>query len=74
MADKGIVEKLLWSIALPGFGQVLNGKLFKGIFLIGLEVVINIQSNLNKVIIYSFQGNIQAAIEKVDYAWLMFYP
>ena len=37
-------EVLLWSIAFPGFGQLLNGKYFKGIMLILLEVIINIQS------------------------------
>ena len=31
-------EKLLWSIALPGFGQMLNGKYVKGILLIILEL------------------------------------
>lgn len=74
MSKESRIEKVLWSIALPGFGQILNGKLLKGAFLIVLEVIINIQANLNKVIIYSFQGNIQAAIENTNYSWLMFYP
>jgi hypothetical protein len=68
------IEKVLWSIALPGFGQLLNGKFSKGLLLIVLEFLINVQSNFNKVIIYSFQGDIQAAIDHVDYEWLMFYP
>ena len=68
------IEKVLWSIALPGFGQLLNGNFFKGVLLIGLEFLINVQSNFNKVIIYSFQGDIQAAIDHVSYDWLMFYP
>lgn len=74
MSKEGRIEKVLWSIALPGFGQILNGKFLKGISLIGLEVLINVQSNLNQVIIFSFQGNIQAAIESANYGWLMFYP
>lgn len=74
MSKEGQIEKILWSIALPGFGQILNGQLFKGALLIGLEIVINVQANLNKVIIDSFQGNIKSAIENADYAWLMFYP
>lgn len=38
-------EKLLWSIALPGFGQLLNGKYLKEILLIVLEFSINVQSH-----------------------------
>ncbi|MFE8695928.1 hypothetical protein ACFYKT_06050 [Cytobacillus sp. FJAT-53684] len=67
-------EKLLWSIALPGFGQILNGKLIKGIILVFLEVLVNVQANFNEVIISSFHGEIEKAIGQADYQWLMFYP
>lgn len=67
-------EALLWSIALPGFGQFLTGKYLKGIVIIALEFIINVQGNFNKVIIYSFQGDIEVAIEQANYQWLMFYP
>lgn len=67
-------EVLLWSIALPGFGQLLNGKFMKGLLLIGLEFLINVQSNLNQVIISSFHGNITEAVAQAEYQWLMFYP
>ena len=67
-------EALLWSIALPGFGQFLNGKLIKGIVLVFLEILINVQANFNEVIISSFQGEIEKAIVQADYQWLMFYP
>jgi hypothetical protein len=67
-------EKLLWSIALPGFGQILNGKLIKGILIIFLEILINVQANFNEVIILSFHGEIVSAIEQTNYRWLMFYP
>jgi hypothetical protein len=68
------IEVLLWSIALPGFGQILNGKYLKGVLLIGLEFLINVQSNLNQVIILSFYGHINEAITQTNYQWLMFYP
>jgi hypothetical protein len=71
---KSKLEMLLWSIALPGFGQLLNQKYIIGIVLILLEIILNIQSNLNEVIILSFQGDIGAAIEETNYQWLMFYP
>ncbi len=67
-------EALLWSIALPGFGQFRNGKYVKGTLLILLEFAINVQSHLNLVIISSFHGNIRNAINQADYQWLMFYP
>jgi hypothetical protein len=68
------LEKLLWSIALPGFGQLLNKKYIKGFLFVILEVAINIESNLNTIIIYSFQGDIESAIRHTNYQWLMFYP
>ncbi|MFP3126287.1 hypothetical protein OH784_27125 [Ectobacillus funiculus] len=67
-------EKLLWSIALPGFGQLLNGKYLKGLIFIVLEVIINVQSHFNEVIYYSFNGEIEKAIDHTEYQWLMFYP
>ncbi|WP_174615301.1 hypothetical protein [Virgibacillus ihumii] len=68
------MEKLFWSIAFPGFGQLLNGRYIKGILLITLEFIINIQANFNEAILYSFQGDIQTAIMQANYGWLMFYP
>jgi hypothetical protein len=67
-------EKLLWSIALPGFGQLLNGKYLKGILFISLEFIINVQSHFNEIILHSFNGEIEEAIEHTKYQWLMFYP
>ncbi|WP_430788486.1 hypothetical protein VBD025_01100 [Virgibacillus flavescens] len=68
------LEKLLWSVALPGFGQLLNKKYVKGIVLIILEFVVNVMANFNQVIILSFHGEIQKAIEQTNYLWVMFYP
>ncbi|ALC81901.1 MULTISPECIES: hypothetical protein [Bacillus] len=70
----GAHEKLLWSIALPGFGQILNRKLIKGILFISLEFLVNIQANFNETIRLSFTGEIFQAIEQANYNWLMFYP
>lgn len=67
-------EALLWSIALPGFGQFLNGSVIKGIAFIILEFLVNVQSNFNLAIMYSFTGEINKAIEITDFQWLMFYP
>ncbi|MED3860758.1 hypothetical protein COJ92_25220 [Priestia megaterium] len=68
------LQKLLWSIAIPGFGQLLNRKIFKGIIFIFLEFVINYNSNLNTSIMLSFNGKVNEAIEVTNYQWLLFYP
>ncbi|MCQ6282124.1 hypothetical protein [Bacillus sp. EB600] len=68
------LEAILWSIALPGFAQILNQRLVKGIVFIFLEFLVNVNSHFNIVILYSFQGNIGDAIEATNYQWLMFYP
>lgn len=68
------LEAILWSIALPGFGQILNGHLLKGILFIILEIIINVRSLFNQVIMYSFLGDITGAYGTVNYQWLMFYP
>ncbi|SDJ24226.1 hypothetical protein [Alteribacillus bidgolensis] len=67
-------EILLWSVAFPGFGQILNRKFFKGFLFITLEFLINVQSNFNKVILLSIHGEIEKAIQQANYRWLMFYP
>ncbi len=67
-------EKLLWSIALPGFGQLFNGKYLKGLLLIFLEILVNVQANINIAILLSFIEEIEKAIQETDFQWLMFYP
>lgn len=74
MINSDKVEKVLWSIAFPGFGQLLNGNVLKGLFFITIELVVNFLSNLNTAIIYSFNGDIVESISKTNYQWLMFYP
>jgi TM2 domain-containing membrane protein YozV len=67
-------EKVLWSIAIPGFGQLLNKKYVKGIVLILLEFIINVKANINTIIILSFYGQTGSAVQQANYQWLMFYP
>ncbi|WP_042147398.1 membrane protein [Paucisalibacillus sp. EB02] len=74
MTQNRKTEVLFWSIALPGFGQYLNGKIIKGTVLILLEFIVNVKSGLNYAILPSFYGNIQEAIAYADFQWLMFYP
>jgi hypothetical protein len=74
MARAKKIERILWSVALPGFAQFLNQKYFKGFVFIALEILINVKARLNQAIIFSFHGKIEKAIEITDYGWLMFYP
>lgn len=68
------VEAVLWSIALPGFGQILVGQYFKGALFVFLEFLVNINSNFNAAIMYSFLWEMDKAIAVTDFQWLMFYP
>ncbi|MBP1970216.1 TM2 domain-containing membrane protein YozV [Virgibacillus natechei] len=62
-----------WSAAFPGFGHLLLSKYLRGFVLFIWEVIVNIQSNVNWAIIYSFQGNIDMAIDVLDTRWLLVY-
>lgn len=68
------LEAVMWSIALPGFAQLLTGNLVKGILFVLLEFLVNVMSNFNKGIMYSFLGETEKAMYIMDYQWLMFYP
>jgi hypothetical protein len=68
------LEAIFWSVAFPGFGQLLNGHLIKGILFIILEFTINVNSLFNQAIMFSFLGKIKEAAAVVDHQWLMFYP
>lgn len=68
------LEAVMWSIALPGFAQLLTGNLVKGIFFVILEFLVNVNSNFNKGIMYSFLGETEKAMYVMDFQWLMFYP
>lgn len=68
------LEAILWSVALPGFAQLLSGSLIKGLLFVFLEFLINVKSNFNEGIMLSFLGRTSEAAEIIDYQWLMFYP
>ena len=77
MANKKKLTKLeavMWSIALPGFAQLLTGNLIKGILFVLLEFLVNVYSNFNKGIMYSFLGEPEMAMKVLDFQWIMLYP
>lgn len=62
-----------WSLAFPGFGHLLLNKYLRGYALILWEVFINQKIHLNLAMVYSFNGNFQAAKEAVDPRFAMLY-
>lgn len=74
MKNLGKLEAILWSVALPGFSQLLVGHYWKGTLFVILEFLINVSSNFNLAIMQSFLGNTRYAVEIIDFQWLMFYP
>ncbi|MFC4102132.1 hypothetical protein [Paenibacillus xanthanilyticus] len=68
------IEKVLWSIALPGFGQLLKKHYVTGVILIAAELLINVNAHLNEIIMLSFLGEIEEAVHTANYQWLLFYP
>ncbi|MFC5613232.1 hypothetical protein CHH83_04170 [Bacillus sp. 7586-K] len=68
------IEAIFWSIALPGFAQILNGKYAKGFLFVILEFIVNVNSNFNLAIMASFLGDMERAFQVVNFQWLMFYP
>ncbi|WJH33625.1 hypothetical protein N6H14_26970 [Paenibacillus sp. CC-CFT747] len=62
-----------WSAAFPGFGHLLLSKYLRGFVLFIWEVVINLNSNVNLAMIYSFQGKIDKAKDVLDTRWLLLY-
>jgi TM2 domain-containing membrane protein YozV len=64
----------VWSMMLPGFGQFYNKDYVIGLILIGFEFLINLNSNLNLALVYSFTGDFAQAHSFLNYRWGMFYP
>lgn len=63
----------LWSATFPGFGQFILGNYIKGYILIIWEIVVNTQSNLNLVFLYTFTGRFQEAAAVANQRWLLLY-
>lgn len=62
-----------WSGALPGFGHILLAKHFRGILFFAWEILVNVMSNLNLAMVYSFNGEIDMAIQVIEPRWILMY-
>lgn len=64
----------LWSLVMPGFGQLYNNQYLLGFILIFAEVSINSLASLNLSILYTFHWDLKMAHNVVDFEWGLFYP
>nr|WP_263324252.1 hypothetical protein [Neobacillus sp. Marseille-Q6967] len=71
---KSPLAACVWSSLMPGFGQLYNKDYIIGVILIGFEILVNIYSNLNLALFYSFIGDFTQAHNVINYRWGMFYP
>jgi hypothetical protein len=71
---KSPLAALVWSCLFPGFGQFYNKDYIVGTVLIGMELIVNLNSNLNLSLTGSFIGDINSAHRVIDYRWALFYP
>ncbi|WP_010531358.1 hypothetical protein [Lentibacillus jeotgali] len=71
---KSPVAAMLWSFALPGFGQIYNRDYLLGLLLVVWEVILNLYSNLNIALMHSFHGDFEVAHDIINYEWGLFYP
>ena len=64
----------LFSIFLPGCGQLYNGHIVRGILFLVLEIVINIGGNINTAIHLDFMGHHDEALAAANFSTMLFYP
>lgn len=62
-----------WSAAFPGFGHLHLGIYFKGFVLFFWEIIINVYTNLNVAMVYSFTGQFDLAKEVLHTKLLIIY-
>lgn len=64
----------LWSMFLPGFGQLYNRDFWVGFPMLLCEIFCNWAAKLNLSIFYFFNGNLKKSFEVMDFQWALFYP
>lgn len=71
---KSPVAAMLWSFALPGFGQLYNRDYFIGVILLIIEFSTNLFSHLNLSILHTFHAELKNAHDVVNFEHGLFYP
>jgi hypothetical protein len=62
-----------WSAMFPGFGHMLLSKYIRGFLLFIWEVFVNLDSNVNLAILYSFTGRFELAKQVINKEWMLLY-
>jgi hypothetical protein len=62
-----------WSAMFPGLGHMLISKYIRGFLLFTWEVFINIKSNVNLAILYTFTGRFELAKGVIHKEWVLLY-
>ncbi|SDN38323.1 hypothetical protein [Bacillus sp. OK048] len=64
----------LFSMLMPGFGQIYNRQFIKGVLLIIVEHYDNVMGKINTAIHLDFNGFHQNALESANFQYVLFYP
>ncbi|MEH7116333.1 hypothetical protein V7128_02775 [Neobacillus vireti] len=64
----------LFSMLMPGFGQIYNRQFIKGVTFVVFEHFDNLMGKINKAIQLDLNGFHQQALDTVIYDGVMFYP
>ena len=64
----------LFSLLMPGFGQIYNRQFIKGVIFVIIEHFDNMTGKINKSIQLDLNGFHHQALETVSYDGMLFYP
>jgi len=64
----------LFSMLMPGFGQIYNNQFLKGVIFVIFEHFDNIFGNINHAIYLDFNGLQHQALNQVVHEYILFYP
>ena len=73
-SDEMRIVAALFSMLMPGFGQIYNNQLVKGVIFVIFEHFDNILGNINRAVYLDLNGFHQQALDQAVYEYVLFYP
>lgn len=64
----------LWSVLMPGFGQLYNDRIFQALALMGWYLAVAFKSGLALGAFYTLRGDFHLVPGLLNYQWLLFWP
>jgi hypothetical protein len=64
----------LFTLVMPGCGQIYNGQILKGFFFLIIEHYDNAFGKINKSIFLDLNGFHQQALNEANFQYILFYP